>query len=509
MKLSRLLCASVTLASAAFFISCATDDTDDYNYDAQNAVINFTLGSNVLSYDTSFAYSDALLIGADNEQYSPALARFASALAFDVYDTVKVTLKTGTAKPTSSYDNETLYTNFGFEDATYVQLSASDYLADTQDLTNAVFAHREVAVNGTNYQIFTVAVQGSSGKDQWFSNFDVGDYSDAATTHTYATLSATHSVAVAVASGADSATQASVQTESLTNYGILAAGFSTEHKGFALAAYRLNAKFAAYVTEHAESDATKIILLTGHSRGAAIANILGKVYEDNSDWTSFSYGFATPRTTTASNAADYKTIFNIINTDDLVTELPLADWGFVRYGTDKSASIYDTYTSQWKNKLPLVSTYVSAGAQNTSYLNGVATDRAELYASESGTFKQTFTAEAEANAALAYLQKYGFGITAYDPYSTFSVVAATGSDGNATYTLTGTFRPQFFLNSMVMGIVLASVSTETAATFVTTMVTGYESLIHKNALYTMSQKITGFAYSHAVPCYTILVENLE
>ena len=506
MKLSRLLCVSVALASAAFFISCATDDTDDYNYDAQNAVINFTLGSNVLSYDTSFAYSDALLIGADNEQYSPALARFASALAFDVYDTVKVTLKTGAAKPTSSYDNVTLYTNFGFEDATYVQLSADDYLADTQDLTNAVFAHKKVTSGDTTYQIFTVAVQGSSGKDQWFSNFDVGDYSDT----TYATLSATHSVAVAVAAGADSAAQASVQAESLTNYGILAAGFSTEHKGFALAAYRLNTKFAAYVTEHAASGAKKIILLTGHSRGAAIANILGKVYEDNSDWTSFSYGFATPRTTTASNAADYKTIFNIINTDDLVTELPLADWGFVRYGTDKSASIYDTYTSQWKNKLPLVSTYVSAGAQNTSYLNGVATDRTELYASESGTFKQTFTAEAEANAALDYLQKYGFGITAYDPYSTFSVAAATGSDGNATYTLTGTFRPQFFLNSMVMGIVLASVSTETAATFVTTMVSGYGlTSVHGTALRTMAGKITGFAYSHAVPCYTILVENLE
>ncbi|MBP3773324.1 MAG: hypothetical protein J6I53_11655 [Treponema sp.] len=508
MKLSKTLRNTLIsfLATSVTLISCSNED-DDYNYEPHNAVVNFMLGSNVLSYDTSFAYDDALLVGADNTVYSPALARFASALAFDCYDTVKVSLKTSAKNPTSAYDNTTLYSNFGFEDATYTELSASDYLSDRQDLTNAVFAHRKVTADGTVYQIFTIAVQGSSGKDQWLSNFDVGDYSDATTTKNYATLSATHSVAAAVKADSTVDTSA-VQAESLANYTTLANSFSTEHKGFALAALRLNEKFKEYVTAHEVSGAKKVLLLTGHSRGAAIANILGKVYEGDSDWTSFSYGFATPRTTTASNATEYKTIFNIINSDDLVTELPLKNWGFTRYGTDKSASIEGSYKAQWKNKLPFVSDYISANGENTSYLNDVAKNREDLYASESGTFSLTFATEEEANATLAYLQKLGLGVKSYDPYSTFAVTAGSG-DSEGKYILSASFRPQFFLNTMVMGIILSSVSTETATTFVTTMISGYTSSIHKIALGTMASKITGFAYSHAVPCYTILVENLK
>lgn len=506
-KMKKSALPALALAFAFAFFSCSNDDGADYDYESNNAVVNFTLGSNVLSFDTSFAYDDSLLVGADNSAYSPALARFAFALAFDCYDTAKVSLKTSSKNPSSSYDNTALYSNFGFEDAEYVELSSSDYLADTRDLTNAVFAHKEFSANGKSYQIFTVAVQGSSGMDQWFSNFDVGDFSDAATTKTYATLSATHSVAAAVAAGNND--QASVQAESITNYTTLASSFATEHKGFALASLRLKEKFEAYVAEHEVSGSEKIVLLTGHSRGAAIANILGKVYEDDSGWTSFAYGFATPRTTTNENASSYKTIFNIVNTDDLVTELPLKSWGFTRYGTDKAASISSTYLSKWKKTLPLASDYVSANGEDTSYLNGVASDRADLYkledasAVQNNTFSLTFDTEDDANAMLSYLQGYGFGIAAYDPYSTFSVVENDGK-----YTLSATFRPQFFLNTLVMSICLASSDTTAAAKFVTTMCGGY-SLLHKNALFTMSQKITGFAYSHSAPCYSILADNLE
>lgn len=508
-KMKKSALPVLALAFAFAFFSCSNDDGADYDYESNNAVVNFTLGSNVLSFDTSFTYDNSLLVGADNSAYSPALARFAFALAFDCYDTAKVSLKTSSKNPSSSYDNTALYANFGFEDAEFVELSSSDYLADTRDLTNAVFAHKTVKSGGKNYQIFTVAVQGSSGMDQWFSNFDVGDFSDAATTKTYATLSATHSVAVAVAAGADAAKQASVQAESITNYTTLASSFSTEHKGFALASLRLKEKFEAYVAGHEVSGSEKIVLLTGHSRGAAIANILGKVYEDDSGWTSFAYGFATPRTTTNENASSYRTIFNIVNTDDLVTELPLKNWGFTRYGTDKAASISSTYLSEWKKILPLASDYVSANGEDTSYLDSVASDRADLYkledasAAQYNTFSLPFDTESEANAMLAYLKSYGFGIASYDPYSTFSV---TENDGK--YTLSATFRPQFFLNTLVMSICLASSDTTAAAKFVTTMCGGY-SLLHKRALYTMSQKITGFAYSHSAPCYSILADNLE
>lgn len=50
----------------------------------------------------------------------------------------------------------------------------------------------------------------------------------------------------------------------------------------------------------------------------------------------YCYAFATPRTTTAAHASDarYDNIFNILNPSDLVPRLPLASWGYARYGRD-------------------------------------------------------------------------------------------------------------------------------------------------------------------------------
>lgn len=514
-KYSRII-SSLAAISALSLFSCQNNDGEgaEYDYDRHNAIVNFELGGNLLSYDTTFNYSDSLLVGADNKAYSKSLAKFAFALAFDCYDNAKISLKGGKSNPTDSSDNTSLYGSFEFKDAKYVKLSGDDYISDKWDLTNAIFAHKEITQDNKTIQIFTMTVQGSTGQDQWFSNFDVGDFSST----NYATLSAKHSVAVAVSQAltkdptADTtAIIQSVTTDMTTNYTVLKTKFRTEHKGFALAAKRIQEKFEAYVTEHKVTDAEKIILLTGHSRGAAITNILGKVYEDDTDWTSFCYGFATPRTTTNENAASYKTIFNILNSDDLVTELPLKKWGFVRYGTDKSASISKDYLAEWKNVIPFASNYTSANAQDVSYLEGVATDRADLYKLEDASmakhnkFALAFDTEEAAKTKLAYLQAYGLGLASYDPYSEFAVVEDEEDSGKKV--LYGAFRPQFFLNTLVLGICLASVDTTKATEFVMTMISGLQPL-HQNAILKMSGNLTGFAYSHSAPCYSILTDNL-
>ena len=72
----------------------------------------------------------------------------------------------------------------------------------------------------------------------------------------------------------------------------------------------------------------KVILITGHSRGAAIANILGTFFEASDGFSSYTYTFATPNTTTDKNASSYKTIFNIKNADDLIPYLPIETWAF-------------------------------------------------------------------------------------------------------------------------------------------------------------------------------------
>ena len=89
------------------------------------------------------------------------------------------------------------------------------------------------------------------------------------------------------------------------------------------------------------------MLITGHSRGGGIANLLGAYYEKDPNFTSFTYTFAGASSTTDSNAENYKTIFNIVNEDDIIPYLPLSTWGFKKYGIVKSISVQDHYENKW------------------------------------------------------------------------------------------------------------------------------------------------------------------
>lgn len=77
-----------------------------------------------------------------------------------------------------------------------------------------------------------------------------------------------------------------------------------------------------------------VFAVTGHSRGAACANVLGKLLTDRYGAENvFCYTFATPRTVRGAYAP-YENIFNVINPEDFVTYLPPPQWGFARYGVD-------------------------------------------------------------------------------------------------------------------------------------------------------------------------------
>lgn len=77
------------------------------------------------------------------------------------------------------------------------------------------------------------------------------------------------------------------------------------------------------------------IFITGHSRGAAVANILGT---DVSDITSkdnvYVYTYACPNTTTETNRKQYKNIFNILNYDDAVTAVPIMNVAGAKFGKE-------------------------------------------------------------------------------------------------------------------------------------------------------------------------------
>ena len=78
-----------------------------------------------------------------------------------------------------------------------------------------------------------------------------------------------------------------------------------------------------------------VVLITGFSRGAAAANLLGTLYNDEfgSDGV-FVYTFATPNTVRSADVAVGPNIFNVVNPADPVTKVPFAFIGYYRAGND-------------------------------------------------------------------------------------------------------------------------------------------------------------------------------
>lgn len=92
-------------------------------------------------------------------------------------------------------------------------------------------------------------------------------------------------------------------------------------------------------------------VVTGHSRGAAVANILAKLLTDEKDSNSniksvYGYTFATPTTIAKNKSGNYSNIFNFCFDDDFVTYMPLADadWQFGRYGTTYCVTAKELYS---------------------------------------------------------------------------------------------------------------------------------------------------------------------
>jgi len=122
-------------------------------------------------------------------------------------------------------------------------------------------------------------------------------------------------------------------------------GFSQDHLGFTLAADRVFDALSGYVNQHhlgIDGRPTKFFI-TGHSRGAAVANLLAaRLNQDSASrnqigaWMegTYVYTFATPNVTmnaASRNSNGFENIFNVVNPRDMVTGVPFHA-GFWKYG---------------------------------------------------------------------------------------------------------------------------------------------------------------------------------
>jgi hypothetical protein len=88
--------------------------------------------------------------------------------------------------------------------------------------------------------------------------------------------------------------------------------------------------------ESLEAEKTPLLLICGHSRGAACANLLGLLLdEERGSEDIYVYTFATPATVRGEVLMrSYPNIFNLLNPCDLVTMMPIPSLGYGRAGQD-------------------------------------------------------------------------------------------------------------------------------------------------------------------------------
>ena len=279
----------------------------------------------------------------DNTTYQPGLATYSvmgAALAyFDVssaYDNAYLTLdaeqtwENGTISASKKLNGVEVMQLFGFEDVVDYKLGSNGYTDD--DMCEAIFGHRTVTYNGQTKVIVGIWVRGTdaASEKEWCSNFDMGDL-------------------VRFFDAYDSVSDKNPhqRNDDWTR--------KTNHRGFDVCATRIlnyykNTYYPTYVKPVLDANPTYTLTywLTGHSRGAAVGNLIASYLIDDGNEL-YAYTFAAPNNTanTEASAAKYDCIFNLVNSNDFVPMLPMVEWGFTRYG--KTAFVdASTYASEIK-----------------------------------------------------------------------------------------------------------------------------------------------------------------
>lgn len=253
---------------------------------------------------TTFRWRDAYL-SADAYTYSQAVAGPLSALAACVYGYEQ------------GMDEHTL-TELGFNAAGLYRRYGKDldYKDPVwgRDQVGFTLATKRVWLDGRLRDVLLILVRGTFGRTEWLSNMNM--------CNTW---------------GRNPSADASTLPDL--------------HEGFARAADAVQSAVEAYVAAHVVDLATAKVLVTGHSRGAAVANILGARLDDGAflkgvvPQNAFIYTFATPNSIIGPHvdctAPRYGNIFNILNPEDLVPLVPLGVWQARRYGTDLMLKNFD------------------------------------------------------------------------------------------------------------------------------------------------------------------------
>lgn len=245
----------------------------------------------------------------DNTVYNSELSKLSILFASEIYHGNTLALSDSSGTNTTSGTSLTAVMDyFGLENATSYSLSQ---IYTDKHLSEVALGYHTVKLGNTTRTVLAVTVRGTNSTiEEWSSNCDIGD----------------------------------LRTASLEPDWVN----PLNHKGFDITANRIQRIIGEYIDQYDLDQGSIIYWVTGHSRGAAIANIIGANLE-KCDETAFTYTFATPNCTLDPDAHSYTTIFNVINEDDFVPCLPMEYWGYYTYGrSTTTASIKDSYEKEWE-----------------------------------------------------------------------------------------------------------------------------------------------------------------
>ncbi len=125
--------------------------------------------------------------------------------------------------------------------------------------------------------------------------------------------------------------------EWLTNFNL---GEGPDHGGYREAEADLARALASYLDDLGVDPARTRVLVTGHSRGGAVANLLAARLNELGRTSQalaptegvYAYTFASPAVSRKAEEGRYGNIFNVVSASDPVPRLPLASWGYGRHG---------------------------------------------------------------------------------------------------------------------------------------------------------------------------------
>ena len=161
-------------------------------------------------------------------------------------------------------------------------------------------------------------------------------------------------------------------------------GTGDYHQGFKLAADGVLNTINSKV-----NTTNNIFLVTGHSRGAAVANIVAAELTMKGNLASsnhiFGYTYACPAVKIGADTS-YSNIRNYNNPGDAIPELPLSRWGYERYGITINLSTQSDIYQNFEQRFKSVETKAYAGILNTdsfvSAMQIIANDRSAFYSKE-------------------------------------------------------------------------------------------------------------------------------